>query len=281
MRRWLSGRGARHRIARKSVQASQRLGRHPWPSNAPWPGSPDADVWARSGRLSVRSGGAQLERWCHIGRPVSCSRRSVSLSVGLANACGDTAAVVHRKALGPSPGSQFLRAWAVPGRLERATCSFEPTELASLLDERFEGFEQFVIVLRNEVDLVTDPIQGKRVSPYLLRFCAGKVVCIHRYDLLCHSLMLHNLDPVSSPLQDTFAAQADFAYRYLFVAPTTPSAMSMNSTQSVDGRVQEFRSAAHRWWWDRGVASSAAIRTTGQLEPIRTRCAIRQPVTPA
>jgi len=30
LRRWLSGRGIRHRIARKGVESSQRLGRHRW-----------------------------------------------------------------------------------------------------------------------------------------------------------------------------------------------------------------------------------------------------------
>lgn len=30
LRQWLSGRGVRHRIARKGIEASQRLGRHRW-----------------------------------------------------------------------------------------------------------------------------------------------------------------------------------------------------------------------------------------------------------
>lgn len=36
LRRWLRGRGIKHRIARTGVETSQRLGR---PLNAPWPGS--------------------------------------------------------------------------------------------------------------------------------------------------------------------------------------------------------------------------------------------------
>jgi hypothetical protein len=46
LRRWLCGRGIRHRIARKGVESAQRLGRHRWGSRELRPGRQDAFVGA-------------------------------------------------------------------------------------------------------------------------------------------------------------------------------------------------------------------------------------------
>ena len=42
LRRWLRKRGIRHRIARKGIESSTRLGRHRWVVERRSPGSPDA-----------------------------------------------------------------------------------------------------------------------------------------------------------------------------------------------------------------------------------------------
>lgn len=57
LRRWLRGRRIRHRIARKSIESSQRLGHHRWVVERPCPGWPAAGVCtgASNARLNTSS----------------------------------------------------------------------------------------------------------------------------------------------------------------------------------------------------------------------------------
>jgi IS5 family transposase len=57
LRRWLRKRGIRHRIARKGIESSQRLGRHRWSWRGRCPGWPDADACtaAMNARPSISS----------------------------------------------------------------------------------------------------------------------------------------------------------------------------------------------------------------------------------
>src|SRR5262245_9513769 len=89
--------------------------------------------------------------------------QSVCLSVCLADAGGNTAAVVDVIVILPRPRPQLLSAWTILRVPARPAHALRTADFASTADEGSQSLEELVVIIRYKINLVIYTIQRKGV----------------------------------------------------------------------------------------------------------------------